>query len=76
LPAAFELQPAASGSGEWLNTSTYIFYPDPGLQGGTAYTVQINSELTGADGAPLESAESWSFTTAYPQLVSMQPAPD
>ena len=29
LPLAFSLEPAAQGRGEWLNTSTYIFYPEP-----------------------------------------------
>jgi len=76
LSPAFELQPPASGQGEWLNTSTYIFYPEPGLQGGVAYTVAVNPELTGADGAPLETVQDWTFTTASPLLVSMQPAPD
>src|SRR3990172_8721367 len=29
LPPAFSLEPAANGRGEWINTSTYIFYPEP-----------------------------------------------
>ena len=27
LPAGFTLTPSAQGKGEWINTSTYIFYP-------------------------------------------------
>ncbi|MDD1717402.1 MAG: Ig-like domain-containing protein, partial [Methanoregulaceae archaeon] len=34
LPAGFTITPAASGKGEWINTSTYIFYPEPALSGG------------------------------------------
>lgn len=73
LPAAFTIQPEAQGKGEWINTSTYIFYPDLGLAGGAAYTVSLNSELKSTDGSPLGSAFSWSFTTAAPRLVSMTP---
>ena len=85
LPVAFNLSasnaPTPPGRGEWINTSTYIFYPDPALQGGTTYTVQIDSGLHGADGSPLQGQDDlagslleWTFTTALPRLVSMEPA--
>lgn len=78
LPAAFSLevdgQEQTGGRGEWLNTSTYIYYPDPALQGGKAYTVLLNPDLQGADGSPLEAGEGgWSFTTARPRLLALQP---
>lgn len=72
LTAPFQLEPAAAGRGEWVNTSTYIFYPEPALQGGQIYTVQLDSSLLGVDGSPLAEVASWSFTTAMPQLVSVQ----
>jgi hypothetical protein len=75
LPVAFQLEPAATGRGEWLNTSTYIFYPQPGLQGGLTYTVILNPELRSVDGSPLSAGESWTFTTALPQLLSVEPLP-
>ena len=74
LPAAFTIQPAAAGSGEWLNTSTYIFYPEPALAGGIAYQVSVNPDLVATDGAPLENTGGWSFTTATPRIVSIEPA--
>ena len=37
LPTAFTLQPEAAGRGEWTNTSTYIFYPDPALGTGLVF---------------------------------------
>jgi uncharacterized protein YfaS (alpha-2-macroglobulin family) len=74
LPAAFTIQPAAAGTGEWLNTSTYIFYPEPALAGGMAYQVTLNPALTATDGAPLENTEGWSFITAEPRVVSVTPA--
>jgi hypothetical protein len=73
LPAAFTLTPAAQGQGEWINTSTYIFYPQPALSGGVSYQASLNSDLTSTAGAPLESASSWSFTTVMPRLVSTEP---
>lgn len=77
LPAAFTLQPKAKGRAEWLNTSTYIFYPDPPLTGGVDYLVSLNTGLTSTTGAGLASGEGeiteWSFRTAAPRLESVSP---
>lgn len=78
LPAAFSMQPVAAGHAEWLNTSTFIFYPDPPLIGGVKYRVNINTSLTSAAGAVLSSDQDqmtgWSFTTASPRLFSIDPS--
>ena len=82
LPQAFSLKLAGdapgepSGKGEWLNTSTYSFHPDPPLAGGQEYQVMMNPALQGTDGAPLQEVEIWTFTTARPRLVSLLPPPD
>ncbi len=73
LPVGFTLNPTAQGKGEWLNTSTYIFYPQPGLAGGSSYKVSINPDLVSTSGSPLKSAQDWSFSTVLPRLVSAQP---
>lgn len=73
LPPAFSIDPPAPGRGEWLNTSTYIFYPIPGMDGGITYTVRLNPGLSSTDDAPLEDAAVWSFSTAVPRLVSLDP---
>jgi uncharacterized protein YfaS (alpha-2-macroglobulin family) len=75
-PAAFSLQPPVQGRGEWINTSTYIFYPQPSLAGGTQYTVQLDPGLTSVDGAPLDSGSpiTWRFTTPVPAVVQTEPA--
>ena len=73
LPVGFTLNPSAQGKGEWINTSTYIFYPQPGLAGGASYTASVNPDLTSTDGSPLKSAQDWSFSTVLPRLVSAQP---
>lgn len=77
LPEAFTLEPPATGRGAWLSTSTYVFYPDPALSGGEAYTAILNSELQSVTGAPLEGEKSttaWSFESAAPRLVAISPA--
>jgi uncharacterized protein YfaS (alpha-2-macroglobulin family) len=74
LPPAFSVEPAAQGHGEWINTSTYAFYPDPALAGGTKYAVQLSNDLAGLDGSPLENSQSWSFTTIAPRLLSVEPS--
>ena len=38
------------------------------------YHVSINPDLTSTNGAPLESAPGWSFSTILPRLVSALPA--
>jgi len=76
LPAGFSLEPAAKGRAEWLNTSTYIFYPDPPLVGGSEYRVLPNLSLTSADGAPWAVAANpldWTFKTARPSLLTVVP---
>ncbi len=73
LPAAFRIEPEASGRAEWLNTSTYIFYPEPPLEGGKEYNVVLNPDLRGVDGSPLESSQGWRFFTAEPRLAFVSP---
>ena len=75
LPAGFTITPAAKGKGEWINTSTYIFYPEPALSGGASYQVTLNKDLVSTAGTPLESTASWTFNTVMPYLVSSAPAP-
>ena len=78
LPTAFSIEPAATGIGEWINTSTYIFYPDPPLVGGTTYHVSLNTGLISTSGSPFigiadMDEDSWSFSTASPSLRSAIP---
>lgn len=78
-PAAFTIDPAVKGRGEWLNTSTYIFYPDPSLAGGSTYKVRLNPDLTSTGGAHLDKDTplDWSFATTFPRIDLVQPeSPD
>lgn len=75
-PAGFTLEPAASGRGEWLNASTYIFYPDPGLSGGVDYTVRVNNTLKSSAGTPLDASApnlAWAFRVALPEVLDISP---
>ncbi len=79
LPDAFSLEPPAPGRGEWINTSTYIFYPQPALNGGAVYTARLNPELRSLDGSPLDESEpllEWTFSTAPPRLIKIEPSPE
>lgn len=73
LDSAFTLKPQAEGKGEWLNTSTYIFYPSPPLSGGVEYEVILNEGLTSVMGATLAEVSSWKFRTTSPKLIEFEP---
>lgn len=63
----------ASGVGEWLNTSTYIFKPQPPLAGGKTYRIAVNPQLTGLSGAPIQAGSDWSFAVALPAVIEVAP---
>ena len=77
-PQAFGIQPPVQGRGEWINTSTYIFYPETGMSGGTQYTVSLNPDLETANGVRLaeEGTEPtlWTFTTSTPRVIQVEPS--
>src|SRR5215208_457332 len=76
-PSAFSIQPTVKGRGEWINTSTYIFYPELGMAGGTEYTVSLNPDLETVTGVGLSEEGSelstWRFTTSKPRVVTLEP---
>ena len=73
LPQPLNFAPAVTGQGEWLNTSIYVFHPDPALQGGQSYIVKLDPTLTAVDGAALSGSFSWSFTTVAPAISNVVP---
>lgn len=68
LPNPLIFDPPAEGRGEWVNTSTFIFYPQPALAGGKTYSIQTDPTLHGIDGNPLQNQSTWSFSTAAPHV--------
>jgi len=65
--------PLIEGSGEWLNTSIYVFTPAEPLVGGTTYTARIAAGLTDTTGGILADETVWSFSTQPPQVVWVSP---
>ena len=74
-PPAFSLIPEVPGEGEWLNTSTYLFTPDPTMDGGTEYTIRINEALEGVSGTTLDTDQDLQsiFITSNPEIRSIFP---
>lgn len=73
LPDPLTISPAAAGTGEWLNTSIYVFTPDEPLQGNTVYTLRVAAGLAAVDGALLPQDYTWSFTTQPPEMLNVSP---
>ncbi|MFW5709096.1 MAG: Ig-like domain-containing protein [Chloroflexota bacterium] len=73
LPDPLIIDPAAAGSGEWINTAIYVFRPDPAWGGGATYTLTVDSDLTAVDGSALAEPFSWSFSTVAPAVTGVQP---
>ena len=78
LPPAFNIAPAVEGRGEWINTSTYIFHPEPAMQGGVEYTVSVSEDLKTGSGVGLDRTvvNAWKFITSRPRVVSLSPSPE
>jgi len=76
LPPAFNIQPSVLGHGEWINTSTYVFYPQTPMQGGTEYAVSVNDTLRSVTGVGLDGSvpNAWKFVTSRPRIVSLEPS--
>ncbi|MBK8022100.1 MAG: Ig-like domain-containing protein [Chloroflexi bacterium] len=74
LPDPLRSDPPVSGTGEWLNTSIYVFRPEPALGGGLNYSVTVDPSLTALDGAPLAEPFTWTFKTSPPQVIEFVPS--
>ncbi|MFZ6028851.1 MAG: Ig-like domain-containing protein [Chloroflexota bacterium] len=69
LPQPVVFEPPLAGKGEWLNTSVYVFHPEPAMSSATAYTARISAGLADAtDETHLSKDYSWTFTTASPYI--------
>jgi uncharacterized protein YfaS (alpha-2-macroglobulin family) len=76
LPQPLSFDPPVEGSGEWLNTSIYVFTPDESLAGGTTYTARVTAGLEDTTGGILDADYEWRFTTQPPQVVWISPYED
>ena len=72
LPQPLQLEPPAAGRGRWLNTSIYQFQPDPPLLAGVTYRATVDG-VTDLTGSTLAAAYTFTFTTASPVVIQVQP---
>jgi alpha-2-macroglobulin len=73
LPNPLSLEPAVSGTGEWINTSIYSFRPDQPLAGGQAYTGRVAAGLADTTGGILAEDYTWQFTVQAPEVLASIP---
>ncbi len=66
LPQPLVFTPQVAGTGEWVNTSVYVFTPAAPLKVDTAYTARIEAGLQDSSGSPetaLAQPYQWIFST-------------
>src|SRR3970282_1529847 len=73
LPQPVPFDPPIEGSGEWLNTSIYVFHSEGLLQAGTTYTAKVAAGLSDPSGAILPEDYAWSFSTQPPSVLATEP---
>ncbi len=73
FPVPLTLEPAVSGEGEWIDTSIFLFRPEPQLPGGITYNARIDAGLTDLTGGVLADPYIWTFTTASPEVEAIAP---
>ncbi len=71
LPQPLTIKPEVPGSGEWINTSTYVFTPSRDLTVAATYSVNV-SPLKDMLGQALANY-TWSFKTASPAIAKTYP---
>ncbi len=76
LPDPLSLEPAVEGTGEWLNTSIYVFTPASPLAGGIEYEVRVSGDLKDISGAVLQDEYRWRFRTVPPSVTWVSPDED
>ncbi len=70
LPRPIELSPPTKGTGQWVNSSVYVFQPDPVLLSGIRYTVRVGAGLKDTNGDALDQSYVSQFITRAPSVAS------
>jgi hypothetical protein len=70
LPQPLKFSPAVKGSGQWVNSSVYVFQPEENLLSGTSYQVRVDTGLKDTNGNALGESYSWQFNTRQPIINS------
>jgi uncharacterized protein YfaS (alpha-2-macroglobulin family) len=74
LPAPLEFDPPVEGSGEWINTSIYVFRPETGFVPGVTYQAVVPAGLSDTTGGVLQEDFGWSFSIQPPYVQQTEPA--
>ena len=75
LPNPLQINPPVAGSGEWINTSMYLFVPEPSMMGSIDYDVTVLADVVNgiaSSGAILPNDVSWSFNTTAPTVGNLE----
>lgn len=70
LPQPLTFLPEIKGTGEWVNSSVYVFQPEAALLSGTNYKVRVEAGLEDTNGESLQRPFSWTFSTRAPAIGS------
>ncbi len=73
LPHPLTITPHITGTGRWLDTSTYIFSPTVVLTPSMHYHVEVAQGLEDQTGGVLHEGYTWNFTTIMPQIAAVVP---
>ncbi|NWG05602.1 MAG: Ig-like domain-containing protein [Chloroflexi bacterium] len=68
LPQPLTFSPEVTGTGEWINSSVYVFQPEKPLLSGTNYKVKVEAGLKDTNGELLKRSFSWTFSTRAPLI--------
>ncbi|MGQ9467058.1 MAG: Ig-like domain-containing protein [Anaerolineae bacterium] len=74
MPVPLVFDPPVEGTGEWVNTSIYVFRPKTGFVPGTTYWATVPAGLSDTTGGVLEEDFTWTFTVESPYVLSVKPA--
>jgi uncharacterized protein YfaS (alpha-2-macroglobulin family) len=66
LPQPLKFTPPIKGTGEWLNSSVYVFQPEENLLSGVNYHARVKAGLKDTNGNPLDKPFEWQFKTRQP----------
>ncbi len=74
MPVPVVFDPPVEGSGEWVNTSIYVFRPKEGFIPGQTYTARVPAGLSDTTGGVLEEDFVWTFSIENPYVLFVDPA--
>jgi hypothetical protein len=70
LPQPLVFSPPVAGTGNWVNSTVYVFEPEEALLSGTSYTVRVDAGLRDVTGKELDRTFLWKFTTRAPSIAN------